>query len=306
MVESVVRQFSPCSLVPWFLVLASGCSNPPLESAEPAMDFPVWPDGPPSSNGLMGPPRREGCIENISEARFSVRLPESPESPGRRGWPAVVVCPGGGYRAVCINREGWETAEWLVQRGIAAIVLQYRLPNGHHSVPGDDLRRTLESVRERSREWGIDAARVGVWGFSAGGHLAASVATGATEDDDSPSDRPDLLILGYPVITMEAGVTHAGSRRELLGAEPKAELVERFSLEGAVDRQTPPTFLFHAADDLAVPVANSRRLHEGLLRVEIESQLVIYPSGGHGPNVQDTNPGWSESLEAWLKQHGWL
>jgi acetyl esterase/lipase len=199
-----------------------------------------------------------------------------------------------------------------VRHGIAGIVLEYRLPKGRSFVPIADASRALRTVRARAEEWRIDPRRVGVVGFSAGGHLASTAATMFDEGDPQAADpvarqssRPDFAILVYPVITMREG-GHAGSRKNLLGESPEAALVERFSNDAQVTPRTPPTFLAHAVDDRPVPIGNSRGFHEACVRAGVKSRLLELPSGGHGldgykgPNWD----AWQSAAIEWLASLG--
>ena len=221
---------------------------------------------------------------------------------------AMVICPGGGYARLVTGPEGQGIAQWLNGHGIAGIVLQYRLPAERRMVPLLDAQRALRVVRFHSKEWGLDAKRLGIIGFSAGGHVASTADTHfdagdpqATDPVERMSCRPDFAILVYPVITMgEKG--HAGSRKNLLGADPTPEMIEQFSNEKHVTPQTPPTFLAHAVDDKAVPVENSRMFFEALQANNVASKLLELPEGGHGLNGYK-GPMW----DAWQTQSiDWL
>lgn len=266
---------------------------------------PLWPNGAPDDNGLTGDESDDGCTGNISTATLTIHLPRKDKATGK----AVVITPGGGYRVVCDDTEGKQIADILVARGIAAIVLKYRLPNRHHLIPANDARRAIRTVRHNADEWNIDTNKVGVWGFSAGGHLASTVSTvfdvgnpSATDPIDQQDSRPDFSILFYPVITMERGVTHGGSRSFLIGDDPSDEMIERYSNEKQVSKDTPPTFILHAADDGAVPVENSLRYYSQLNAHGVKSRLLIYETGGHGPTVFKNNPTWLPVFESWLSE----
>jgi acetyl esterase/lipase len=202
----------------------------------------------------------------------------------------MVICPGGGYGGLVLGAEGHGIAEWLNQHGIMGVVLKYRLPRGHSMVPLLDAQRALRMTRAHAKQWGIDPARIGIAGFSAGGHLASTAGTHFDAGDPAAADpiqhvscRPDFMILVYPVITMgEQG--HAGSRRNLLGATPTPETIEKFSNEKQVTDQTPPAFLAHALDDKVVPPISSQMLYQALQAHHIPAKLLELPSGGHGLN----------------------
>jgi acetyl esterase/lipase len=249
---------------------------------------PLWVDG--------KAPNGDGASDS-KNAVITVHRPAKPNG------TAIVICPGGGYGMVVIGPEGHGIARWLNEHGITGVVLRYRLPRGRSSVPLLDVQQALRIVRTRGlKEWGCDPGRLGVMGFSAGGHLASTAVTHFDEGDpqaSSPagraSSRPDFGILIYPVITMGAG-THGGSRRNLLGAAPPEDLVELYSNEKQVTQNTSPCYLAHAKDDGPVPPLNSRLFHEALKSAGVESEYLELPTGGHGLNGYK-GPMW----EAWQK-----
>lgn len=203
---------------------------------------------------------------------------------------AMVICPGGGYGGLVLGGEGHGIAAWLNQHGVAGIVLKYRLPRGNSMVPLLDAQRALRMARAHAQEWGLDPHRVGIIGFSAGGHLASTAEThfdaGKPESGDPVeklSSRPDFAILVYPVVTM-GDEGHPGSRKNLMGLSPSPETIEKFSNEKQVTAQTPPTFLAHAQDDKVVPIANSRNFHAALEAHKVPTTLLELPQGGHGLN----------------------
>lgn len=278
-------------------------------AGKPTKIMPLWPEGPAEANGLSGPEHAGGCTGNISKAMLMVYLPPEDQATGA----AVVITPGGGYGVVCLRTEGEAIADMLVPRGIAAIVVKYRLPNGHWEIPSADARRAIRTTRHHAEDWHIDPRRIGVWGFSAGGHLASTVTTvfdaGQAQAEDPierQSSRPDFSILFYPVITMDKAVTHGGTRRNLIGPNPTANLVERFSNENRITKNTPPTFMLHATDDKVVSVENSLRFYRNLCKHNVSAQLLIYERGGHGPSVFKGNPSWLTAWERWMKRRGCL
>ncbi|QDU53078.1 GDSL-type esterase/lipase family protein [Gimesia panareensis] len=215
----------------------------------------------------------------------------------------IVICPGGGYQRVVTGGEGHGISAWLNQHGITGVVLEYRMPHGRSFVPLSDAQRAIRTVRANAKAWGIDPAKVGIMGFSAGGHLASTAAThfdagnaDAKDPIERQSSRPDFAILVYPVVTM-GETTHGGSKKNLLGPEPTPEMIELFSNEKQVTDQTSPIFLAHAIDDKPVPIKNSQDLYAALQEKQIPSKLLELPNGGHGLNGYK-GPSW----DAWQKQ----
>jgi len=229
----------------------------------------------------------------------------------------VVVCPGGGYGMLAVDHEGKQIAEWLNARGLAAFVLRYRLgPRYHHPVELGDAQRALRFVRYRAAEYGIAADRIGIWGFSAGGHLASTAGThfdsglpDASEAIDRTSSRPDFMVLCYPVISFITPYTHRGSMRNLLGDNPDPQLAASLSNETQVTPQTPPTFLFHTNSDSGVPAENSVLFYLALRKAGVPAEIHIYERGEHGVGLAPFDPvlsSWPRRLEAWMKVHGWM
>ncbi len=228
--------------------------------------------------------------------------------PAKANGTAVVICPGGGYGGLVTGAEGHGIAKWLNGHGITGVVLEYRLPAGRHQVPLLDAQRAIRTVRANAKDWEIDPARIGIIGFSAGGHLASTAATHFDDGDSKGTDpvdrvscRPDFAILVYPVITMDA-TTHQGSRNNLLGKDPSPKLIELYSNEKQVTAKTPPTFLAHAKDDKAVVSANSQMFYDALQRHKVPSKYLELPSGGHGLNGYQGPmwDAWQEQSLAWL------
>ena len=231
-----------------------------------------------------------------TKASYTVHLPTHPNG------AAVVICPGGGYGGLVVGGEGHGIARWLNAHGIAGIVLEYRLPAGHDRVPLLDAQKALTLTRSRAAEWKIDPKKVGIIGFSAGGHLASTAAT-----HFSPENRPDFAILIYPVITMSAG-THGGSKKYLLGPTPSDELANLYSNEKQVTKDTPPTFLAHALDDKTVPIENSRLFHQACQAKGVPSKLLELPKGGHGLNGYKgpSWDAWQQQALAWLRDQKFI
>ena len=226
-----------------------------------------------------------GKVESAN-AFITVYRPAQPDTKGA----AAIICPGGGYGGLVMGAEGSGIAKWLNAHGITGIVLQYRLPKGRPFVPLLDVQRAIRTVRSKARDWGCDPQRIGIIGFSAGGHLASTAATHFDGGNAKASDpierhgcRPNFAVLVYPVITM-GEKTHGGSKRNLLGAAPAPETIALFSNEKQVTAQTPPTFLAHALDDRAVSSENSRMFHEALRTKKVATEYLELPSGGHGLN----------------------
>ncbi|MEJ5188834.1 MAG: alpha/beta hydrolase [Breznakiellaceae bacterium] len=234
---------------------------------------------------------------------------------------SVLVIPGGGYERVVIDKEGFEIGSWLNSVGITAFVLKYRLPEAphgqDHGIPLQDAQRAMTLIREQGASWGWPEGKVAVMGFSAGGHLAAELCTrwdtqvpaGIAEYIDAEKCRPDLGLLMYPVVSMQAGVTHQGSRSRLLGSQPSPELVELHSAELQVRQDMPPLFMVHALDDGAVPVTNTLRLCEVCSKRGIPVEAHIFPDGGHGFGLREksgTIASWPDLAVHWLTIQGGL
>jgi acetyl esterase/lipase len=229
---------------------------------------------------------------------------------------AVLVCPGGGYGALA-DHEGHPVAQWLNSVGVTAAVLKYRLgPRYHHPAPLQDAARGLRTLRARAAEWKINPERIGILGFSAGGHLASSLSTHfedgaptAADPIERVSSRPDFAILIYPVISFTTEYAHVGSRNNLLGQNAKPELVELLSSEKQVTARTPPTFLLHTAGDRGVPCENSILYALALRRAKVPVELLVYERGEHGFGLGGSDPvlsGWPAQCAAWMKGRGLL
>lgn len=250
-------------------------------------------------------------ISNVQDPDIAVFLPSKRFATGQ----AVLICPGGGYWVLAYDLEGTDIAKYLNSIGIAGIVLKYRLPTSGNSVvpyksPLLDAQRAMRLIRSRAGEWNINPAKIGVMGFSAGGHLASTLGThfdkGKSDSPDTierESCRPDFMILAYPVITFTKPSTHKGSRDALLGKNPDTSLINYFSNELQVKEDTPPTFLVHADDDTGVPAENSLLMYAALREKKIPAELHILSEGGHGFGLASNNPhiaSWTESLKLWL------
>lgn len=229
---------------------------------------------------------------------------------------AVIVCPGGGYAHLATDKEGTMVAQWWNSIGVTAFVLKYRLgPKYHHPIELGDAQRAIRTVRARAAEWGVRPDRVGIMGFSAGGHLAAtagthfeSVNTVAGDPIDTQSSRPDFLVLCYPVISF-IDHPHVGSRQYLLGDNPDPQLVENLSNERQVTAQTPPTFLFHTTNDRTVPVENSVMFYMALRKAGVPAEMHLYENGPHGVGLAPTDEAlssWPARLADWMRGRGLL
>lgn len=270
------------------------------------VDLPVHPNQPTGTNSGReeGGERPLRFLTEVGDPRLLIVEPDP--SPGVEPLGVgVVICPGGGYRGVSFDKEGLDFARRLASWGLSCAVLLYRQPGGAFVDPPHplvDLRRALEVCRAR---WSLDPSRLGVMGFSAGGHLAWSVVR---EPGDAP--RPGFTVLGYPVVSLDGPLAHQGSRDNLLGTGASGALVRRFSGQYDLPPGLGPTFLVHAEDDGAVPVGNSLALRDALDAQGAEVKLVLHPTGGHGFGFGPehgfaTAPDWSPALHLWLREHGW-
>jgi acetyl esterase/lipase len=235
----------------------------------------------------------------------------------RANGTAVVVCPGGGYTVVASDHEGRQVAEWLNTLGVSAFVLQYRLgPRYRHPAPLQDAGRAMRLVRARATEWGVQPSRVGILGFSAGGHLASTAGThfdagnpAAADPIDRQGSRPDFLILCYPVITFKEPAAHRGSARQLLGPDPDPALLHSLSNETQVTAQTPPTFLWHTDEDTGVPPENSILFYGALRQAKVPAELHVFAKGPHGIGLAPGDPAaslWTTLCANWLRSMGFL
>ena len=251
-------------------------------------------------------------ITKVQDPTLEVFLPAKKSANGK----AVIICPGGGYRSLSYDWEGTDVAKWFNSQGVVAFVLKYRLPQSksilvQHDAPIQDAQRAIRLVRHYADKWHIDKNKIGIMGFSAGGHLASTLgvhfnynAYEPMDKVDTQSARPDFVMLIYPVITMKAPAVHKGSRNNLLGASPNDELIDFFSTELHINENTPPTFLIHSTDDDVVQVENSLSFYKGLKDAGIFTEMHIYPYGGHGFGLA-TGKGylqsWTDRLADWLQ-----
>lgn len=267
------------------------------------------PNSKPSVNKEKSILGKDGVLR-ISDVSIPTLTMYKPEKSLDKG-TAVIICPGGGYKILAASHEGIDVAIELNKMGVTAFILKYRLPNDTIMLdksigPLQDAQRAIQLVREQAEKWNIDPAKIGIMGFSAGGHLAASASTmykkALIPNPKKTSLRPDFSILIYPVISFMDSFTHKGSRLNLLGVNPDLAMCEKYSNELSVDSQTPPAFLVHASDDLSVPVQNSILYYQALLKFKIYSNLIIYPHGGHGFGMinKTTNDRYMPSLQHWM------
>jgi acetyl esterase/lipase len=286
-------------LLSFALSLAAGLAQPPANP--PKADL-LWPGGAPEAQG----------IEDIDKPSLAPYLVPA----GRGTGTAVIVCPGGAYGHLAMDHEGDQVAKWLNSLGVSAFVLKYRLgPKYHHPVELWDAQRAIRTVRSKAAEYRLSPDRIGIMGFSAGGHLASTAGTHFDAGDPANSDpinrvssRPDFLVLCYPVISF-GEFAHQGSRRNLLGENPDPKLVESLSNETQVTARTPPTFLFHTTTDATVPVENSVMFYAALRKAGVPAELHIYERGPHGVGLAPTDEvlsTWPARLADWLRVRGLL
>jgi acetyl esterase/lipase len=292
---------------------------PVLNSNAQQKTMNLWPEGIPglvlTDSYIEKSTTSEGLItrfEKTTNPVIYIYLPPKEKATGT----AVLICPGGGYTALAFAHEGNAIASWLNDNGIAGIILKYRLPSDlimkDKSIgPLQDAQEAMRIIRRNAASWNIDPKKVGVIGFSAGGHLASTLSThyadNVYEVPDTVSARPDFSLLIYPVITMDASFTHAGSRKNLLGDNPSDAAIKSFSNELQVNEKTPPAFMVHAANDQSVPVKNSIVYFEQLVKFKIPSELHIFQKGGHGFGLggsKDTQSAWPGLCISWLKDSG--
>jgi acetyl esterase/lipase len=282
---------------PILLLIASLRAQAPPAGPAPEL---LWPNGAPGALGTA----------DVDKPSITPYLAKSPNG------TAVIVCPGGGYQHLAMDHEGVQIAKWLNSLGISAFVLQYRLgPKYHHPAMINDAQRAIRTVRSHAMALRIQPDRIGIWGFSAGGHLASTAAThfdagdpNAADPIDRAGSRPDFAILAYPVISL-GEFAHVGSRKNLLGENPDPKLVEDLSNDQRVTTHTPPTFLFHTTADATVPVENSVRFYLALRKAGVPAEMHIFQNGPHGVGLAPTDAtlsAWGGLLANWLRERGLL
>lgn len=261
-------------------------------SAQQPIVINLWPNGAPTNNGLTGEEQKleNGRIANVTNPTLTVY-------PAKNGnGMAIISCPGGAYIRLAMNHEGHDMAAWFNAQGVTYAVLKYRMPNGHHEVPLNDVQQAIKLMRQHSGEWGFAPNKLGIMGSSAGGHVASTAATHFTSDED----RPNFQILFYPVIKMDARFGQV-----LLGKNPSDEMIKKYSNELQVTSQTPKAFLLCSADDRTVSCDNSIQYFQALTTNKVAASLHIYPTGGHGWGYKDDfiyKREWTAELEKWLRE----
>jgi acetyl esterase/lipase len=288
-----------------FAVLVSPAPWPAAAAAEMPVEL-LWPGGAPGAKGTAA-----GDTPTLT-----VYLPEKGKATGT----TIVICPGGGYGHLAMDHEGHQIAQWLNSFGVAGFILQYRHRNSGagygHPAPLQDAQRAVRTVRSKAEQWGVKPDRIGILGFSAGGHLTSTAVTHFNDkvyeprdEIDKASARPDFGVLIYPVISFTEPFTHVGSRRNLLGSEPNPELFEKFSNEKQVSAQTPPCFLIHTWEDKGVPAENSIYFYLALRRAKVPSEMHLFAKGRHGFGLGEAIPGtsaWPALCQNWMKATGLL
>jgi acetyl esterase/lipase len=322
------RRGTLATLAGGLLASMAGAANakaakPMKAPTDPTEILSLWPGEPPGSDGVTavetlverGDPKglRDRAVTHTRKPTLTVFRPAKPNG------AAVVLIPGGGYERVVTDKEGFETARWLADKGYTCFVLLYRLPGDHWGagpdVPLQDAQRAVRLVRAKAAAMKFDPARVAIMGFSAGGHVAASLTTrfdakvyDRIDAADDLSARPDLSGLIYPVISMADGPVHTGSRKQLLGSSPTPEQIALYSPDQNVTDRLPPVFLLHAADDKTVPVANSLMMFTALKAKAIPTELHVFEEGGHGFGLRfiEGKPvaAWPGLFETFAKRHG--
>jgi acetyl esterase/lipase len=298
----MIRMSQPSRFVLCVAFLMMSAATARLRAADPKVEL-LWPDGAPAAVGT----------DDADKPTLTIWTPPADKANGC----AIVICPGGGYGHLAVDHEGKQIAEWANSLGITAFMLKYRIaPRYKHPAPLQDAQRAIRMVRARAAEWKIDPKRVGIMGFSAGGHLTSTAAThfddgkpDAADSIEKVSCRPDFVVLCYPVISLNAPYVHQGSKNNLLGKDPDPKLVESLSNELQVTDKTPPTFLFHTNEDSGVVPENSVLFYMALRKAKVPAALHIYEKGPHGVGLAQKNPNlstWPALLAGWLGERGLL
>jgi acetyl esterase/lipase len=290
-----------------------------LSSIRQVMTIPVWTNAIPGSINTINYLEKEiikvkqiQSTSQVTAPNLSMYLPKKELANGS----AVIIFPGGSYSHLAMCKEGEKVAEWLNSLGITAFILKYRLPSDlimkdKTIGPLQDAQEAIRIIRQNVKEWNIDPNKIGVLGFSAGGHLASTLSTHYQDkvyDSTTISARPDFSILIYPVISMEDGITHSSSKISLLGENASKELIDKYSNEKQITSETPKTFLVHASDDKAVPVENSINYYMNLKKYNIPVEMHIYEKGGHGFGLgtKGTHTDWPKTCEKWLLENNYI
>ena len=306
---AVERHVVACAVVAVFVFAGeAGTAQPPsTPPAPPILQEPqtilLWPNGAPGAQGA----------EDRDKPALTIYMPPNTTGP----MPAVIVAPGGSYQRLSMNLEGREPANYFNAMGVAAFVLRYRLgPRYHHPIELGDAQRAIRTVRARAVEWHIAPDRIGIMGFSAGGHLASTASTwfdagkpGDADPIERASSRPDFAILGYPVISLVEAWTHQGSKTALLGAAPDPALARSLSTETRVSASTPPTFIYQTNADTTVPAENAVMYYLALRKAGVPAELHIFKEGRHGTGLGLTDPAlseWPTLLANWMRASGLL
>ncbi len=291
------------SLAVLFLAFSGSPAGTGQKSAKSTgNEYVLWPAGAPLAKGKAA----------ADIPKITVYLPPADKATGA----AIVVCPGGGYGGLAISYEGHDVARWLNTVGVAGVVLKYRVAPYRHPAPLLDAQRALRYVRAHAKEWGLDPQRVGILGFSAGGHLASTAATQFDSGKEKAADavdrqtcRPDFAVLVYPVITFTGPFAHGGSRNNLLGKDANPQLIDSLCNQKRVTAQTPPTFLVHTSEDKAVPPENSVLFYEALRAAKVPAEMHIYEKGQHGLGMGQPGSAfssWPRRLVDWMATHNLL
>ena len=280
----------------------------------------LWKDKIPGEILSVNYEEKEIYSENELQSTSNVKTPTitiyTPNEISVNG-TSIIVFPGGGYSHLSMNKEGEKIAKWFNSLGITAFVLKYRMPSDEimkdKSIgPLQDAQEAVRMVRRNAKKWNLDSNKIGVIGFSAGGHLAATLSTRyeekTYESTDNTSSKPNFAILIYPVVSMNSAITHKGSKEKLLGLNPSQELTDKFSCELHVNSTTPPTFIVHASDDKSVPVENSINYYLALKNKKVQTEMHIYEKGGHGfgLGIIDTSKNWTNDCVNWLKSNNYI
>ncbi|WP_414534320.1 pectin acetylesterase PaeX [Dickeya chrysanthemi] len=283
--------------------------------------FPIWPQG--EAPGAITSSVQQQVVERSKDPAWpdravtGIRSPEiTVYVPDNPNGTALLITPGGSYQRVVLDKEGSDLAPYFTQQGYTLFVMTYRMPADGHQEGADaplaDAQRAIRTLRSHAAQWRIDPQRIGIMGFSAGGHVAASLGTRfaqtvypAQDEIDHVSARPDFMVLMYPVISMQENIAHAGSRKALMGSHPSEAQIERYSAEKQVSAQTPPTFLVHAIDDPSVSVDNSLVMLSALRENKIPAEIHLFEQGKHGFGIRGTvglpAAAWPQLLNNWIK-----